>query len=1235
MIRRLKQAQRHKVAKAQRSKNIKNSVPICLSASVPDRNGFIFLRNPQSGIRNESGMALIVVVAIVAILSAIGITFMYEMRMEEKAAFNYVNSLKASYIAKSGIEHAIALLKSDGGDTGYDAYSERWGYDTTPVPNISVFGGSEVNLDDTTVTNNLTDGNESKWLYVTDDNGDTVGRYAVLIIDESSKININTVGYSDSDLWDNSSSDPRQGWGPFEISLKDFFQAGYDQLGWRFGSTPSPQEQTLATNIVNYRYGPDGKPGIKDNLPTVSGDDNADSIILEHDGIDNNANGIIDESGEGVDDPYEFVLWDQYGDDSPFITDEEIKNVTGIGTTIFDDIKPYITVYSSDENTNDSGFLRMNINLVKDATALYTVMYDAWEGLIRPAPIPLGYYSYDDIRRLAAQCAVNTIDYADTDNVSTFLEIINTDVVGNETTIAHGVEGIRFNEIMVKPAYQLEAENLFKNRLEVSPKWSTDYGDTFICSKTPSDIITANIKLNRKGSYRLRVLSYDDCTYDVSGRKATNVVGNTLFDTGPPFLNWTLGEWIKATITIVSGSGAGQTQWITGNGPDSVNVSGWDSVLGSPDTTSMYHIEKDNSFAVRIYDGTDKILEDTAGAHNMGGWLLEDLGIVNVQQSGHEYRIELQTSPILNRDTGARLDYIQFSQQPDCEYVELVNISNRDIDISGWTLTTSGGFVGIIPGKPATVDNPVTIIPARGYMVLTVDRDGNFKFMYDNPDVNKNANMVGYSSDDICFNNTWHIWPDVHERDKHVRALELSSDPVHIAENVLGDTIVVRGSIFEDSPLIGRDNPDTPMAITLWEGPLADRKIVAEVDYRTDEVDTDCYTYTDGTNTIHVKGFVALEKNDPTAISDWDGDGVDDYWLLNGDLNVGDSEVPDIRGGTPGGENYQFHKEGRKLADVEIRNLPFATIGDIKEVSTSDTVNEWSKIGYIGSVSGSSEDIELIKRLADKITVSEKRLEAENYTNYYTTLGSWTECPSDDTFLTPYYSTSDSDDTGIWGWGIKQRINPDTGIYDLYISGKVLKSNWDSSDTMLVRVTTWYDGGTNYGTKALSFSEDNFAYYGQIAIEGVDNSETSLQLEIWKEVSNTVNTISFDAAILAPEHRSYGVININTADTPVLQALPGITDVIANAIVDYRKGPPPHPFHTIGEILDVEDGSGSRVINLDAFSKISNLITTKSKIFTIISEGQTLRESDKGDVSHDGKTYEILGEKKYIVVTER
>ncbi|MBU1767686.1 MAG: helix-hairpin-helix domain-containing protein, partial [Candidatus Omnitrophica bacterium] len=191
-------------------------------------------------------------------------------------------------------------------------------------------------------------------------------------------------------------------------------------------------------------------------------------------------------------------------------------------------------------------------------------------------------------------------------------------------------------------------------------------------------------------------------------------------------------------------------------------------------------------------------------------------------------------------------------------------------------------------------------------------------------------------------------------------------------------------------------------------------------------------------------------------------------------------------------------------------------------------------------------------------------------------------------------------------------------------------------------------------TREISFAPDNIADFGQITIGGdivPANPGEFLKVEIWKDYTD-INTIYFDAVILAPEYRTYGRININTADTVILQSLPGITQPIATAIVNYRQDLDGYdgiddynvlnsddgPFNDIGEILNVEDAGGNKVISLDIFSKISNLITTKSKVFTIISTGQALRKSDKGTITYPaGSTdrYEILGEKKYMVVMER
>ncbi|MBU1630640.1 MAG: helix-hairpin-helix domain-containing protein [Candidatus Omnitrophica bacterium] len=1418
---------------------------------------------------NNSGMALVIVVAIIAVLSSIGITFMYTMRMEEKTAFNYMQGLKASYIAKSGIEHAIIVLKSDGRDTGFVSYElSKWGYRNDDL-NDSTFS-AYVDDDDNSVNNDTTyissysdavERRDSRWIYVADDNGDTVGRYAVLIIDESSKININTAGFQvvGSDNWDNSPDDPRQGWKPFEINLRDFFYAGSDDelKYWDLPDSLGNEweaAQVLADNILIYQYGSDGEAG--DN----NFDDNADSVILGHDGIDNDADGDVDEEDEGLDDPYEFVAWKPYtyvggvNADTPFITVEEIKEVADIGDTTFQKIKPYLTVYSSDENTTDSGFLRMNINLIKDATSLYSVMFEAWQDLISPD------FTYEELKRLSAQCAVNTIDYADTDNVSTFLEISHEDTglvtgvsavdnlndsnqnwdddewIGAKITVVsasglkqvrtiydndnnmvwitrnwdtdppagsyyhiqdnavtRGVEAIRINEIMVKPAYQWEAEELFENSEDFGIDWDFDTNDTGIYSEIPSTItdpktISADMEIYREGFYRLRALTY-------SSAPDTGLVANDGdgYDTTLEVIGklWEDDQWESALVTVISENPPGttieQTRRVISNEGSMLEIDSsepWNTV---PDPNDGFSVAQDHSFTITLKsDAPDVVLE--AGTRNIGGWLLEDLGIIEVKDAGLG-EIELETSENTNERNGARLDYIQLSQQPDCEYVELVNISDNDVDIGGWVLATSAGWTGTIPDD--------TIIEAREYMVLAVDKDDSLSLDFDQDD----DDVPIKAQDNIFVENTWF---DGNNSDRVVQ-LQLSTSPINIAEDGFGDTIILSGSIFTDSPIeipagkeesgeyivigentlqigsspwlnnqwkgatiianidVNGDGSDTqitrqvssntsdtitistkwdwsgavidesssnrsyyiffkPMAVTLYKGALADQQIVSQVNYLAEDINRVCYTQE---NDVPVYGFIALEKDDPTAVWDRNNDGVDDMWHLN----KADLEVPEIFGATPTMENSVCVNNPSLAINANVANLPFATIGKIKDVSRmrievfgwasdggddtledntktwgsddwegayvliasgkgagqireikSNTSNEitvtqdwttnpnntseyhiffeWSQIGYDYYLD--KEDTKLVQRIADKITVSQKRLEAENSTYYNNGVWDLAENPADDTFLTPYYSCSNPavnpNDTGIWIWGIDQRINPDTAIYELYISGRVV--GLDAPDTMLVKVTTGVidqiTGNPTTVTREISFAPDNIADFGQITIGGdivPANPGEFLKVEIWKDYTD-INTIYFDAVILAPEYRTYGRININTADTVILQSLPGITQPIATAIVNYRQDLDGYdgiddynvlnsddgPFNDIGEILNVEDAGGNKVISLDIFSKISNLITTKSKVFTIISTGQALRKSDKGTITYPaGSTdrYEILGEKKYMVVMER
>ena len=81
--------------------------------------------------KNQHGIALILVLGILAILVVLATTFAFNMRLEQKAARNYLDAGKADYIARIGVEWAIALLRNDitesGDCEGYDWNADAWG----------------------------------------------------------------------------------------------------------------------------------------------------------------------------------------------------------------------------------------------------------------------------------------------------------------------------------------------------------------------------------------------------------------------------------------------------------------------------------------------------------------------------------------------------------------------------------------------------------------------------------------------------------------------------------------------------------------------------------------------------------------------------------------------------------------------------------------------------------------------------------------------------------------------------------------------------------------------------------------------------------------------------------------------------------------------------------------------------------------------------------------------------
>lgn len=74
--------------------------------------------------QNEKGVILIITLWVLAILGLLAISFSHQMRIEIKLTKFQVDSLRALYLAKAGINYAIAKLKKD--TNLYDALNEDW-----------------------------------------------------------------------------------------------------------------------------------------------------------------------------------------------------------------------------------------------------------------------------------------------------------------------------------------------------------------------------------------------------------------------------------------------------------------------------------------------------------------------------------------------------------------------------------------------------------------------------------------------------------------------------------------------------------------------------------------------------------------------------------------------------------------------------------------------------------------------------------------------------------------------------------------------------------------------------------------------------------------------------------------------------------------------------------------------------------------------------------------------------
>ena len=70
-------------------------------------------KGEKAELANDSGIALILVLGILAILVTLATTFAFNMQLEQKAALNYRESVRAKDLAIAGMARVVAELRTD------------------------------------------------------------------------------------------------------------------------------------------------------------------------------------------------------------------------------------------------------------------------------------------------------------------------------------------------------------------------------------------------------------------------------------------------------------------------------------------------------------------------------------------------------------------------------------------------------------------------------------------------------------------------------------------------------------------------------------------------------------------------------------------------------------------------------------------------------------------------------------------------------------------------------------------------------------------------------------------------------------------------------------------------------------------------------------------------------------------------------------------------------------------
>jgi len=355
------------------------------------------------------GIALVAVLAVLTVLALLAALFAVNMRMEQRMSRSTLDAAQRQLLLLSASEHARCLLAFDGND--YDSYDDTWG--AAPV------AGAANAPDDADARGSAQGGN---WHRVRAGTGELVGRYQLAVHDESGKVNVNAANLRTRK--DESLPAWQKAVGTSRIALNS--DKG-DGTALSLGA---------AKKLLRWRYGKNRRPG------RARFDDNDNAMLFAQDGIDNDADGIVDEVDEGIDEPGEYTHSSSRGDDQAFDSIDEVSGVLGLSPRARRGLMSRVTVHSLEAESR--AYKPRNVNS-STPRAMFRSFKDAKLHT---------QYEESDLRALAC----NIVDYADENHALGTL--------GN----TYGVEAVCFNEILANDGTVIAPVQAYDDNIELGEK---------------------------------------------------------------------------------------------------------------------------------------------------------------------------------------------------------------------------------------------------------------------------------------------------------------------------------------------------------------------------------------------------------------------------------------------------------------------------------------------------------------------------------------------------------------------------------------------------------------------------------------------------------------------------------------------------------------------------------------------------------------------------------------------